>query len=390
MEKPMLKVTAILRTKSPLHIASPGEARIDTKTGHIYRDSSQSPSTAACTATQTQSILLTDAQAEERKRVSDDVPVIPANSIRGRIRRTGAKVIKDHLLKRNEKLTLEAYHTLMAGSPNGYPDSVLPSVGEYLKAATHPFFGVFGGGPRLLPSRLKTDTAYPINKTTLECGIVPSAMEEYSTHTWNTQAVMFRRVDDALTMTDPQLLEVVDDVVKNVEDWRELTSSISQEAEGQEAEENNSSFRGVRSWTGHEIVRVGTCFYFQASLDSYNEALRGLFLKAIEGFFNLQNLGGWSRNGYGQYNVIDPQISFSLMNEENQYHSTPFIKINADGQYQLDEDIDEVESYLLALEESLETVTAADIEKYCVFLKNKKPAALKEKIMNAGKKENKK
>jgi hypothetical protein len=59
--------------------------------------------------------------------------------------------------------------------------------------------------------------------------------------------------------------------------------------------------------------------------------------------------------------------------------------LNADGRYELDMEVDEVKSYILALDEALESVTAAEIEKYCVFLKNEKPAKLKEKIL-AGKK----
>ena len=378
----MLKVTAILQTISPLHIASPESARVDVAKGRILRGAGNVPGTAACTATQTHNILLTKGQIEDGQHPSRSVPIIPSNSIRGRIRRSAAVVIKEHLLKRNEKLTLDAYHTLMSGSPNGYPDSVLPSVTEYLDASTHPFFGIFGGGPRMLPARLKTDTAYPINDVTLEGGIVPSATDEYATDVWNTQAVMFRRVDEALTMTDPQMLDLVEDVVNTVEDWRELTASVPAEAGSEDGEEKESNFRGVRTWTGHEIVRVGTCFYFQVSIESFDEALRGLFLKAIEGFFNLQNLGGWSRNGYGRYKMIEPKMTFY---GEDQKIDSPFIKLNADGRYELDMDVDEVKSYILALYEALESVTAADIEKYCVFLKNDKPAKLKEKIL-AGKK----
>ena len=80
--------------------------------------------------------------------------------------------------------------------------------------------------------------------------------------------------------------------------------------------------------------------------------------------------------------MIDPKMTFY---GENQKIDTPFIKLNADGRYELDMEVDEVKSYILALDEALESVTAAEIEKYCVFLKNEKPAKLKEKIL-AGKK----
>ncbi len=126
----MLKVTAILQTISPLHIASPESARVKVEKGIILRGAGNVPGTAACTATQTHNILLTKGQIEDGQHPSRSVPIIPSNSIRGRIRRAAAFVIKEHLLKRNEKLTLDAYHTLMSGSPNGYPDSVLPSVTE--------------------------------------------------------------------------------------------------------------------------------------------------------------------------------------------------------------------------------------------------------------------
>ena len=92
----MLKITAILQATSPLHIASPENARVDVAKGRIIRGAGNTPGTAACTATQTHNILLTKSQVEEGQFSSRNIPIIPSNSIRGRIRRTAAHVIKEH------------------------------------------------------------------------------------------------------------------------------------------------------------------------------------------------------------------------------------------------------------------------------------------------------
>lgn len=381
-----LTISAVLSLTSPLHIASPEDARVDPKTGMISGGNAKTGT--PCTRTQRHEILLQQQQQEEEGRSSRFVPIVPANSIRGRIRRQAAAIIKEHLLKRNEKLTLDAYHTLMAGSPNGYPDSALPSVDEFNQAAQHPFFGIFGGGPRMLPSRLKVDTAYPINEATIDTGIVPSMLESFSTNLWNTQAVTFRRVDDALTLTDNQIFDIVDDVVEAVEEWRELTAS---QGNLEDEEQSNAKFQGIRSWTSHEIIKPGTTFHFNMSLNSFDEAQRGLMLRAAEGFFNLQNLGGWSRNGYGRYSVLDAKISSIV---EGQVVSGQLLKKTASGNYVLDRDNDDIDSYLLALDEALENVTAADIENYATFVSNKveekKKKALAVRAEQAAKKSAKK
>ncbi len=356
----MIKVSAVLSLTSPLHIASPEEARVDPKNGNMFFGGSGVGT--PCIRQQTHDVLIREEHQEEEGRSSKRVVIIPANSIRGRLRRIASSVVINHLSKRGEKLTLDAYHTLKAGSANGYPEGKEPTIEEFKKAEGHLFFGIFGGTPRMLPSRLKTDTAYHINDITINGGLVPSSCDLHKTKERCTQVILCRRVDDALTLTDPHIFNVVDNSIESIDKWRKLVASNGT-GDLDDEEKSKTRFQGIRSWTAHEIVVPGTTFYFTATLNSYNEAQRGLFLKAIEGFCNLQNIGGQSRNGYGRYQILDAKMTVL---ENFKPASSSLLKKTVTG-WELDRDNEDIDSYLLALDESLEDITAADIESFASY-----------------------
>ena len=99
----------------------------------------------------------------KRANRSPEVPVFRANDLRGRLRRFAADVIFGKLLKRDQKISLEAYHGMTCGAVTGRPTPDL-DFALAIKSGIHPFLGLFGGGPRMVRSSLQISPAWAITK----------------------------------------------------------------------------------------------------------------------------------------------------------------------------------------------------------------------------------
>jgi len=76
----------------------------------------------------------------KRANRSPEVPVFRANDLRGRLRRFAADVIFGKLLKRDQKISLEAYHGMTCGAVTGQPTPGL-DFDLAIKSGVHPFLG---------------------------------------------------------------------------------------------------------------------------------------------------------------------------------------------------------------------------------------------------------
>ena len=151
----MYVVRGILRLTSPLHIAAPRKETVDPETDRLLPGGERGIMVVPTTkyrlpmfvrGSQTSGV---DAIAEAevpRGSAFADVPVIPANDPRGRLRRCAARKVFDVLLARNEQTSLGAYHGMTCGAVTGSPNGRL-TFAEAAQAARHSFLGLFGGGP---------------------------------------------------------------------------------------------------------------------------------------------------------------------------------------------------------------------------------------------------
>lgn len=147
-------IDGILTTISPLHITSAvdSSSRYDPKTGRYV-----STGGAPLTRTRTKPVFIqadyerTDENGEsEATSVRLNLPIIPATTWRGMLRRGAAKVIEDRVRELGQKLTYGTYQGLHCGAISHRPDGVPPTTEEIINAKSHVFYGLFGGGPRML------------------------------------------------------------------------------------------------------------------------------------------------------------------------------------------------------------------------------------------------
>lgn len=287
------QIHAILKTHTPLHIASPGSLRFLPESGEItYNKETGIPCTAI------QRLPFASENGTER------LPIIAANNIAGRLRRHGAGLTVEILHKKNQKISLEAYSAIMCGAVTGSPDSQTPTYQEYKLTSHHPFLGLFGGGPRMLRRAFRANNAQPINALTSNLKLLKHPRESLYTQDKMrlTHAWAFRRLDDLAQLSNVDLQEQsIENYEKEIQARQikileEKTKSKSGEASGRTT---------TLTYSALEFVIPGIHFGLTFELDIKTLAQMGLFLLALDQFAAKERLGGYTRNEFGQFSLND-------------------------------------------------------------------------------------
>jgi CRISPR type IV-associated protein Csf2 len=308
-------IEGILKLTSPLHVAGPGEryVMLDNLYIHLRKPTGETPFTGITPTTAypvafTQEDLLGEsnehkaskADEEKNTRRSTEVPVFPANDMRGRLRRLAAEVIFESLVTRNEKISLEVYHGMTCGAVTDQPVKGL-TFAAFGKSGVHPFLGLFGGGPRLVRSAVQFSPLWAITNTTLKAGIVPMRYEadRVIDERHLLMPLFFRRVDDALEFSTGSASLVVKGYSDAIVDW--MLKEGSQKKDGED-ETSRSALR-IRTFSAVQYVVPGTRFFFEARIDTSRTGIAslGLLIHAIAALANKQSIGGWARNGFGRF-----------------------------------------------------------------------------------------
>ena len=240
------------------------------------------------------------------------VPIIPGNTIRGRIRRAVADIVLERLA--GERISVKAMHVLRSGSTGaGNVDKNGATLEEMLFADAHPVIGLLGGGPRLFPSRLVTDTAVPLVSYVehLLPGLfrdrvlaIRPIVRDDGGRVWPrlTAMVGFVRRDDIahfaaqMDMLDPAEVQAY---------LEEVAAKVARRRNGARDGETgeDAKVRDVTVGTRQklEVVLPGLRFGFRVEVRGPTPAQLGLTVRALERFAADARLGGWVRAGCGRF-----------------------------------------------------------------------------------------
>jgi CRISPR type IV-associated protein Csf2 len=334
-----------------MHCADPSPHTIDER-GLV----TQGTGGNSCTATVQQRILSDG--------VHDRIPYFPANDLRGRLRRKAANIIMDSLSSRSEKISVELYAALCAGSYNAKPDTAGLTIEEAIRASRHVYMGVFGGGARLIRSGYSVQDAIPIIRATVKAGMVPSGFGEYSEKElprlngeskgegWRlleTRKII--RVDDAMRALRVSELDVyLEDAAAEVSQYQQgvLKNRKDRKEQDEVKKEDIGNMVTVQS------IIAGTDLYFHLDLsDTLTPAQVGLVLVSLRDLFNEQALGGWIRAGYGKFAAKGFTITIDGERME--------IFTGTQGGYQLAEPVG---VYIEAMRREVESLKSADLMEF--------------------------
>lgn len=355
-------IKTILKTQSPLHIAAPGDLRMDPNDGRLIYSGG-----IPCTGIQRLEYI----HEGERKRV----PVIAANNIAGHMRRLGAKHILNALRKKDQKVSLKAYSVLQCGAFTGSPDTRDFSYAEYKAASEHPYFGLFGGGPRMIRRNMRVHNALPVlpSSTALIGAMAHPRAEHYTQPEESyekgcrlTMPWAFRHIDDLLSLVNvSQMEETIDNFEAEIQ---ERTTLILKEKASKKAGEEGVFKSTPKTYAALEFVVPGVNFGLNFELDVSN-AQMGLFFESLDSFTREVRLGGHSRNGFGQFSLND-----MVLIDEN---GEQFDGLFNNGSLIRDHDL--ISEFLKAWASVAETLEAADIDKIIAEPEKKKSKTSKKK-----------
>jgi CRISPR type IV-associated protein Csf2 len=314
MQPKIIKIESLYTTLAPLHITS-GETNLSAESDGFERVVSKG--TVPLTR---QTRIRVAARGEENRH--PEIPFIAGNGWRGKIRRHCRDVLFKLVRDKKEQLDAEMiliYSCLAASSqPNA---STSPS--RHQEAYDHIFAGLWGGGPQLFRSHIRTSPAYVICQETLDRDLVNP---DFADRAVNLQGILqfihFRRGDDLLEFKDVNLPETIKNYPESVVEWFQKLQGTNEKRKEQreekaaekkakkagekvvkpEVEKEKVSKIDLRSWNAREVVIPGVTFHQNTEIDATLTGLKsvGLYLWALRSFLENPFIGSESRNGLGR------------------------------------------------------------------------------------------
>jgi len=355
----MLTIQGTLTLSTPMHCAQAlGEWGINNQGYPVQNKTSKD---MPLTRTSRLSIIGENGKPEE-------IPYFPANDFRGRLRRNAAEIIFEELKSRDETININTFVGMKSGNWHQQPDTIEPSLAEVNAFRENLFLGVFGGGPKTLPSGFKADDLIPLIKATSHLGAYPQTIQDELMDIFPSNLFEYfscTHVDDIATFRDVRAGDFVTNYFDAVNEYQDgidenkkaRKAAKKDKAEGKDAETVKKT--SIANMFAFESVRAGTPFYMRLTMnDHLRDAQIGLILEALCRFSNNENLGGLVRWGMGRYKL-------NLALYEDGIRQKDVLSYDmASGEHVLSDDIAE---YLDALAESLEQVEAGDMEKFYVY-----------------------
>lgn len=379
----MTKIDGIIRLTSPLFIASPEEARYDFALNKFdYGKKDGGGNGAPCTRVRRERVVLigkeeTDAfggtssneEGKEKTRNFAEIPVIPANGIRGLLRRCVADLVFEAIDKRGlPKLSLDAYHTLTCGAAVGSPDNGKnDSIKPILEVMDHPVLGLFGGTTKMVRGAIRVYNGYPLCPATSDAGMVDTQLfpDKMTSTDRLTQVDMFKRDSDVERDIPESARKGLANPEETIQAWKDFLNGDTPRPDGVTPDKGSP-----RTWAARELVLPGTPFQVGFEVNTYDQAKIGLTLLGLQKLIQRNALGGRTSSGYGQFCALDFYLSDSVSKSRT--------RLFKDGSLNMDNA--DIKSAVLAAQEFLAQMTSKEIEDLC------KPVRKEEKKEADGKK----
>lgn len=303
-----VRIEGLFKTITPTHISDVAtNLRYEPSTGRVSRGARSGFPVAG---QRTLTYRMPDGEGEDLGYIQ--VPILPANGLRGRLRRAGAAEVEDALVARGLYLTWQAYQAMHCGAVTGTPDGSAPPLDEVRSIRNHLFMGLFGGGNRMTPSRLRVSTALPVLQGLIDLGAIPDAYADAAIPTTQWRRLMetlpIVRRDDLAQHLDPRAEDVVADY-DSVMHEQFLLDTARRAARVRAASPSNADEtvpedppRGLRALSAIQVITPGTPFYVRFDARC-TEAQAGLLVHALLRILRQENngLGGKSALGYGRF-----------------------------------------------------------------------------------------
>lgn len=361
-----LKIEGVITPTRPMHIANSlaPEMRYD----YSARRPSFGDGGMPMTGTVTKGLLV---RGEERP---DHVPYFPANDIRGRLRRHATQAVLESLHVRGEHVDINTFDGMNAGNFSGRPDTAPTTLAEMQVFTEHFFMGLFGGGPRTLPSRLVTHDLDPIYSGTLDLGTVSARYEDlaFTGKPYDmTDVFGCIRRDDTSSFSNLVMMDYIHDALNAINDRQDELSVArnkrkkAKAKDQSEIDENDTAAMkkgDLANMFAYQCIRAGLPLYLELAFSAApNKAQVGLLLEALLSVFNENALGGLVRLGSGRFEgfanlVVDGVVAGPVLQRQqsgkDDSHDAGFVLT------------DLADEFIEAKDDAIAASSAADLQRF--------------------------
>ncbi len=359
----MKTLTAIIeiQTQSPLHISALEKGRYVPETGRIVRSEVTSQASIPCTLTRTLSVRKAAATETSDGRTIDfaRVPVIPANTLGGKLRTAACELVETALVLNGKKLTPRAFNTLRKGTATTELRRSEQTVYLARYGANHPLIGIFGGTTYGIDANLVVHEGLPVTEDTLPLlSAAPLAAEAVNDFIL-TDALPVIRKDAMLEPINPEHIAAlvgIDEV--NAYHAAEMGLSVAKKAKKEAGEKGGK--QSLRAIATVEAVRPGLHFQLAFTLKARNDKQTGLFLLALKSIVDAGQIGGKAARGFGRFAVIASRVT--IKDAEGDLIESPIFGLRTEGNGYTWNINDQLQSAVAAAESWIETVDAAELE----------------------------
>jgi CRISPR type IV-associated protein Csf2 len=257
-----------------------------------------------------------------------EVAIIPASGLRGHLRTIAANRIFAALRRRGEKISFRLTHVIQSGAATAKPAKEVVGFDEASPSCRHPFVGLLGGGPVMIPSTLTQSDGIPVCESTRDAGLLPRELSPdipIAQDQFPASLVGYEfssRIDQMLRATGDAPLDLVEQGGEELAKWlvtlgegrlkrdaKDKAKSAPKEEAKEESEEPTASIDtgkiGIGGISYREFVIPGLHFVAKQSIDNEisGDASVGLFILNLVDFANEQRHGGCGRVGYGTFDL---------------------------------------------------------------------------------------
>lgn len=294
-----------ITTTAPLHITAIEKGAYDPATQKLVRFDGNGLGTAL---TRTQGLAHQAYTLESGNVVTPLVPVIPASTVAGKLRRNAGTLIAQSIVGRGLTISPDAYNVLMSGMANTElkADEKIP---EVLRAARNePFLSLFGGTSFALSAHSVVAEGWPLIAGTQSCLMSePIADLQPFTSVYDmTDVQPIVRKNDVADMKHPILEQVVG--VDALAAYVEGQGAMRSESKAKKAANEEGKKTDMRTLNGVEVVKTGVNFALRVELTAFNESHLGLMLLAMQSFMRDGQVGGKAARGVGRFVVSGSRL----------------------------------------------------------------------------------
>jgi CRISPR type IV-associated protein Csf2 len=283
---------------------------------------------------------------------SVSVPIIPASTVAGKLRRAAADLIGEAFVARELTLTPRAFNMMMTGSASTSLNVNSASPEVHMVARADPFMSMFGGTIFALPASTTIAQGWPLLDLTQDMFMSPpiGRVDQYTHLREMTDAYAIVKKNDAMDMHSsllPSLVKLDTLCAYTEEESAERASAKAKKDAGESGKKTD-----LRTLNAMEVVRPGISFGIRVRVDSRNPGHLGLMVLSLQRFLNSRHVGGHTHRGMGRFVAADQVRIYSIdpytwevLHEEDLFkgHESNYALC---GSEVLDEAIEQADLYL--------------------------------------------